>query len=401
MSKELAQRVQRIKPSPTLAVAARAEELQKSGKKILNLSVGEPDFDTPNYVKEAAIKAIHDGLTKYTAVDGTKSLKQAICDKFKRENNLDYKLDQILVSCGAKHSLYNLFATLLNEGDEVIIPAPFWVSYPDMVKLTDGTPVIIETEATQQFKITPQQLEAAITNKTRLIVLNSPSNPSGMAYTQAELKALGEVLLKHPEVFIVSDDIYEHILWNHLPFSNIVMACPELYSRTIVVNGVSKAYAMTGWRIGYAAGPANIIAAMKKVQSQVTSNPTSIAQAAAEAALNGDTTCIKQMCQSFKERHDYVYGELKSMPGVECLAGDGTFYIFPGIKAFLNKNAGPTNDLEFAELLLNDAGIALVPGSAFGTPGYLRISFATSMETLKASMQGMRTVIASLAACRA
>ena len=390
-----ADRVQRIKPSPTLAVSARAEELQRMGKKIINLSVGEPDFDTPQHIKDAAIKAIRDGLTKYTAVDGTTSLKQAICDKFNRENQLHYQLNQVVVSCGAKHSLFNLFETLVNPGDEVIVPAPYWVSYPDMVLLADGVPVIITTDATQQFKITPAQLDAAITAKTRLLVLNSPSNPTGIAYTAAELNALGAVLLKHPHVLIVSDDIYEHILWNHTPFTNIVMACPKLYEQCIVVNGVSKAYAMTGWRIGYAAGPAKIIAAMKKVQSQVTSNPSSISQAAAEAGLNGDNTCIHQMCQSFKNRHDFVYGELQAMPGVHCLSGDGTFYSFPSIADLLGRNK-LTNDIEFADYLLNEADIALVPGSAFGAPGHLRISYATSMEKLQQAMKNMRVAIEKL-----
>src|SRR3990167_4802025 len=390
-----ADRVQRIKPSPTLAVSARAEELQRMGKKIINLSVGEPDFDTPQHIKDAAIKAIRDGLTKYTAVDGTTSLKQAICDKFNRENQLHYQLNQVVVSCGAKHSLFNLFETLVNPGDEVIVPAPYWVSYPDMVLLADGVPVIITTDATQQFKITPAQLDAAITAKTRLLVLNSPSNPTGIAYTAAELNALGAVLLKHPHVLIVSDHIYEHILWNHTPFTNIVMACPKLYEQCIVVNGVSKAYAMTGWRIGYAAGPAKIIAAMKKVQSQVTSNPSSISQAAAEAGLNGDNTCIHQMCQSFKNRHDFVYGELQAMPGVHCLSGDGTFYSFPSIADLLGRNK-LTNDIEFADYLLNEADIALVPGSAFGAPGHLRISYATSMEKLQQAMKNMRVAIEKL-----
>ncbi|OGT46151.1 MAG: aspartate aminotransferase [Gammaproteobacteria bacterium RIFCSPHIGHO2_12_FULL_41_20] len=392
MIKTLADRVQRIKPSPTLAVSARAEELQKSGKNIINLSVGEPDFDTPQHIKDAAIQAIQNGQTKYTAVDGTQGLKQAICNKFKHENHLNYQLNQILVSCGAKHSLFNIFATMINPGDEVIIPAPYWVSYPDMVLLTDGKPIFITTDHTQQFKITPAQLEAAITPRTRLVILNSPSNPTGMAYTKAELCALGAVLLKYPDVLVVSDDIYEHILWNHTPFTNIVMACPALYNQVIVVNGVSKAYAMTGWRIGYAAGPAHIIAAMKKVQSQVTSNPTSIAQAAAQAGLSGDTTTIQSMCQSFKERHDFVYAALSTMPGVSCLAGDGAFYCFPDFSALLGRKT-LANDIDLAEYLLDKAGVAVIPGSAFGAPGYLRISYATSIEKLQQAMDNMRAAL--------
>ncbi len=397
MQIDLASRVHRIKPSPTLAVAARAEELKAAGKNIISLSVGEPDFDTPEHIKDAAIKALKDGLTKYTPVDGTKGLKQAIVDKFARENQLTYALNQILVSVGAKHSLFNLFAAILNEGDEVIIPAPYWVSYPDMVKLLDGTPVIIEAGREQQFKITPAQLEAAITTKTRAVVLNSPSNPTGVAYTKAELLALGQVLLKHPNVLVVSDDIYEHTLWSKEPFANIVMACPELYERSIVVNGVSKAYAMTGWRIGYAAGPAKIIAAMNKIQSQSTSNATSIAQAAAQAALNGDQSCITTMTNAFKERHDFVLGELQKMAGVKCFPCDGTFYIFPCMNEVIAK-AGMKDDIELADYLLNEAEIALVPGSAFGAPGFLRISYATSMEKLKEAMKRMAAALVKLTA---
>lgn len=380
---ELAQRVQRVKPSPTLAVSARAEELQAMGKPIINLSVGEPDFDTPIHIKEAAIKAIQDGHTKYTAVDGIKSLKKAIIDKFQRENQLQYELNQILVSCGAKHSFYNLFAATLNPGDEVIVPAPYWVSYPDMAKLVDANPVIVKADFDQQFKMTPAQLEAAITDKTRIIILNSPSNPTGIAYTAAELKALSEVILHHPGVIVVSDDIYEHNLWNHTPFTNILNVCPELYDRTVVINGVSKSYAMTGWRIGYAAGPAKIIAAMKKVQSQSTSNPTSISQYATIAALEGDQSCVRNMAREYKKRHDYLLAELQKMPGLKCLPADGTFYSFPSVEGLLNKKPGITNDLEFAEYLLNEGGIAIVPGSAFGAPGHIRISYATSPVVLE------------------
>lgn len=396
MIRELAARVQRIQPSPTLAVSARAEELIAAGKNIISLSVGEPDFDTPNHIKEAAIKAIHDGFTKYTAVDGTTGLKKAIINKFARDNKLSYTPAQILVSCGAKHSLYNLFAAILNPGDEVIIPAPYWVSYPDMAKLVDAVPVIVTAEFAQQFKISPAQLETAITPKTRLVILNSPSNPTGAAYTAAELKALANVLVKHPQIIIATDDIYEHTLWDPTLFSNILMACPDLYNQCVVVNGVSKAYAMTGWRIGYAAGPAPIISAMKKIQSQSTSNPTSVAQVAAEAALNGDQSCIALMTKAYKERHDYILTQLKNMPGVTCQPCDGTFYSYPSVEQLIKNSTHVQNDLELAEYLLNDAEIALVPGSAFGTPGYLRISYATSMEKIKTAMQRMHVAIEKL-----
>jgi aspartate aminotransferase len=392
LAQELAQRVQRIKPSPTLAVAARAEELQAAGKPIINLGIGEPDFDTPEHVKEAAIQAIRDGYTKYTVVDGSREIKQAIINKFARDNQLTYEPNQILVSCGAKHSFYNLFNAILNPGDEVIIPAPYWVSYPDMVKLNDGNPVIIKTDISQHFKMTPAQLDAAITDKTRVVILNSPSNPSGMLYSLAELKALGEVLLNHPGIMVASDDIYEHNCWT--PFSNILNACPELYDRCIVINGVSKAYAMTGWRIGYAAGPVKIIASMKKAQSQSTSNPASISQYAATAALNGNQDCVKKMTAAYRERHDVLYQALQSIPGIKCLPSDGTFYTFPSIEGLLNKNSDITNDLAFSELLLNEADIAVVPGSAFGLPGYLRISYATSMENILEAIERLRRLIA-------
>jgi aspartate aminotransferase len=396
MVADLSNRVSRIKPSPTLSVSARADELKAAGKNIINLSVGEPDFDTPAHIKDAAIKALHDGYTKYTAVDGIKPLKQAIVDKFARENGLNYALNQIIVSCGAKHSFYNFFSAILNPEDEVIIPAPYWVSYPDMVKLLDGTPVIVYAGLEQQFKITPAQLAAAITPKTRIVVLNSPSNPTGAAYSKDELRGLGDVLLQHPKVLVVSDDIYEHTQWRNKPFNNILMACPELYDRCLVINGVAKAYAMTGWRIGYTAGPANIISAMTKVQSQSTSNPTSIAQYATVAALNGDQSCITTMTNAYKERHDFVVGELQKMPGIRCLECDGTFYAFPCADELIAKSAGINNDIELAEYLLNEAGIALVPGSAFGAPGFIRISYATSMENLKNAMERMHAALAKL-----
>lgn len=395
---KLAERILRVKPSPTLAVSARAEELQAAGKNIISLSIGEPDFDTPDHIKEAAIKAIRDGHTKYTAVDSIKPLKQAVIHKFAHENHLNYELNQVLVSCGAKHSLYNLFTVLLNPGDEVIIPAPYWVSYPDMVKLAEGNPVIVNTDFAQQFKMTAAQLEAAITPKTRIVILNSPSNPTGIAYTKEELSRLGEVLLRYPHVVVVTDDIYEHNLWNHLPFANILNACPNLYEQCVVINGVSKAYAMTGWRIGYAAGPAHIINAMKKAQSQSTSNPTSISQYAALAALEGNQECVAAMTHAYKERHDYVVSELKKISGVRCLPSDGTFYTFPSIEGLLNKKPGITNDLEFSEYLLNEAELAVIPGSAFGAPNFIRICYTTSMNKLIEAMERLHKAVAALTA---
>ena len=389
----LAKRVQRVKPSPTLAVTARVAELRAAGKDIIGLGAGEPDFDTPDHIKAAAIKAINDGFTRYTAVDGTPALKKAIIAKFKRDNGLDYDLDQILVSCGGKQSFFNLCQALLNSGDEVVIPAPYWVSYPDMVRLADGEPVIIRAGVDTRFKITPEQLEAAITPKTRIVVINSPSNPTGVAYTREELAALGEVLKKCPQLLIATDDMYEHILWSNEPFSNILNACPELYARTIVLNGVSKVYAMTGWRIGYAGGPAELIKAMKKVQSQSTSNPTSISQVAAQAALEGDQSCIQPMIKAFKERHDYVVAALNDIPGVVCLPADGTFYCFPRMQTVIDRLDNVNDDIQLAEYLLDKAGVALVPGSAFGAPGYVRISFATSMDILKDAITRIATAL--------
>jgi len=388
----LSERVSRIKPSPTLAVTNRARELKAQGKDVIGLGAGEPDFDTPAHIKRAAIRAIEDGFTKYTAVDGTPSLKQAIITKFQRDNGLQFAPDQILVSVGGKQSFFNLCQALINAGDEVIIPAPYWVSYPDMVLLADGRPVIVSAGIDQRFKITPSQLQQAITPRTRLVVINSPSNPTGVAYTRAELTALGEVLREHPQILIATDDMYEHILWAAEPFTNIVNACPDLLEQTIVLNGVSKAYAMTGWRIGYAGGPKVLIGAMKKVQSQSTSNPTSIAQVAAEAALNGDQGCMAPMLKAFRERHDFVVEKLNRLRGVKCLPSDGTFYAFPDCRHAIAAS-GAANDVEFAEHLLNDAGVALVPGSAFGAEGYMRLSFATSLDALKSAMQRLTSAI--------
>lgn len=392
MDLQLSDRVQQIKPSPTLAVTNRAAELRAAGKDIIGLGAGEPDFDTPAHIKQAAIEAINSGFTKYTAVDGTPGLKKAIINKLQKDNGLSYEPNQILVSCGGKQSFFNLSLALLNPGDEVVIPAPYWVSYPDMVKIAEAVPVIIGTDESTRFKITAEQLEAAITDKTRLVVLNSPSNPSGVAYTADELKALGAVLKKHPDVLIASDDMYEYIWWADFAFENILTVCPDLYDRTIVLNGVSKAYSMTGWRIGYAAGPVKLIGAMKKIQSQSTSNPASISQVAAEAALNGGRACVEPMVKAFKERHDYLVAALNDIPGVSCIEGDGAFYAFPNLKAAMAR-AGIDNDVEFAEMLLNEAGVALVPGSAFGTPGYMRLSFATSMDNLKNAVARIRKAL--------
>jgi aspartate aminotransferase len=389
----LSDRVQRIKPSPTLAVTARAAQLKAAGKDIIGLGAGEPDFDTPDHIKEAAIQAIRDGFTKYTAVDGTPGLKKAIINKFARDNGLEYQPEQIVVSCGGKQSFYNLVEAMLNPGDEVIIPAPFWVSYPDMTLLADGIPVTLSAGQDQGFKLTPEQLAGAITPRTRLLVLNSPSNPTGVAYGKSELEALGEVLRAHPQVYIATDDMYEHIMWAAEPFSNILNACPDLYERTIVLNGVSKAYSMTGWRIGYAAGPKAIMRAMAKVQSQSTSNPTSISQVAAQAALEGDQGCIAEMVKAFRERHDFVVDALNAIPGVECVPSDGTFYSFPRVQGAIEQMDGVDDDLQLAERLITDAGVALVPGTAFGAPGHLRLSFATSMDNLREALRRMRETL--------
>ncbi|OZA24804.1 MAG: aspartate aminotransferase [Hydrogenophilales bacterium 17-64-11] len=396
---ELSRRVQAIKPSPTLAVTARAAALKASGRDIVGLGAGEPDFDTPQHIKDAAIAAINGGFTKYTAVDGTPGLKAAIIAKFKRDNGLDYAPKQILVSCGGKQSFFNLVQAVVNPGDEVIIPAPFWVSYPDIVILADGNPVIVEAGIEQGFKITPAQLQAAITPKTRLFVINSPSNPTGAVYTGDELAALGAVLRKHPHVLIATDDMYEHIRLDGAPFVNILNVCPDLYDRTLVLNGVSKAYSMTGWRIGYAAGPEAILRAMTNVQSQSTSNPTSISQVAAEAALNGDQGCITPMLDAFKARHRYVVDALNAIPGFNCVDSGGAFYAFPDVRpAILNLLArdvieAPT-DIAFSEYLLESADVAVVPGSAFGAEGYIRLSFATSQANLEKALKRIAQAMA-------
>ncbi len=395
----LSTRVQAIKPSPTLAVTARAAKLKAEGKDIIGLGAGEPDFDTPQHIKDAAIAAINKGFTKYTPVGGTPSLKAAVIAKFKRDNGLDYTAKQILVSCGGKQSFFNLALAVINPGDEVIIPAPYWVSYPDIVLIAEGKPVIVQAGIAQGFKMTPAQLEAAITPKTRMVVINSPGNPSGAVYTLAELQALGAVLRKHPKILISTDDMYEHIALTDEKFVNILNACPDLYPRTMVLNGVSKAYAMTGWRIGYAGGPENIITAMENVQSQSTSNPTSISQVAAEAALNGDQGCIAPMLKAFRERHVFVVNTLNRIPGLKCIMAGGAFYAFPDASAAiarLHKKGviREANDLALSEYLLVEAGVAVVPGSAFGSEGYIRLSFATSMENLRNALERIAKALA-------
>ena len=376
-----------------MVVTARAAALQAAGKDVIGLGAGEPDFDTPDFIKEAAIKAIHDGKTKYTPVGGTPSIKQAVCVKFKRDNALNYQPNQVLITSGGKQGCYNLVQVLIGPGDECIIPAPYWVSYPDMVLLADGKPVIIDTGVEQNFKITPEQLEAAITTRTKLLFLNSPSNPSGVAYSRVELAALGEVLRRHPQVIVGTDDMYEQILWTKEPFSNLVMACPDLYDRTVILHGVSKAYAMTGWRIGYNAGPKPIMDAMAKVQSQSTSNPCSISQVAAEAAILGDQRCIEPMLKAFKERHDFVYQSFKDLNSVSVVPADGAFYSLPNFQQVIAENPELSNDITLAEYLLNDAGVALVPGSTFGAEGCLRLSFATSMENLREAMSRIKRAL--------
>ncbi len=393
MNIPLSQRVKNIKPSPTLAVTARAGELRAAGHDIIGLGAGEPDFDTPEHIKTAAIAAIEQGQTRYTAVDGTPELKSAIVGKFKRDNALDYQPEQILVSCGGKHSFYNLAQALLDPGDEVVVPAPYWVSYPPMVELAGGVPVILQAGMDQGFKITPEQLDAAITARTRMVVLNSPSNPTGAVYSQGELRDLGEILLRHPHVLVVSDDIYEAIVWGGQPCRNILNACPELYPQTMILNGVSKAYAMTGWRIGYAAGPASVIKAMKTIQSQSTSNPASISQAAARAALEQDQGFIRQMTETFEKRYRHVRQRLNELPGVRCPEAQGAFYLFPDFSRVIDSLNGIEDDVSLGEWLLEKAGVALVPGSAFGAPGFMRLSFATSLEMLDEALDRLSVVL--------
>lgn len=383
----LSQRVQSIKESPTLAITAKAAKYKAEGRPIIGLAAGEPDFDTPQHIKDAAKAAIDAGYTKYTPVSGIPALKKAIVAKFKNENGFDYQLNEVIVGVGGKQTIFNLCLAVLNKGDEVIVPAPYWVSYADIAMVAEATPVIIECGIEQGFKLLPAQLEAAITPSTKLVMFNSPSNPTGAVYSLDELKALGEVLLKHPHVLVATDDMYEHVNLTGQKFHNILNAAPALKDRCIVLNGVSKAYSMTGWRIGYAAGPAYIIKAMEILQSQSTSNPTSISQYAAEAALSGDQACIEPMVKAFKERHKYVVDRFNAMPGLSCLMAGGAFYAFPDARAAIARlhaagKIAETTDMALAEYLLEKFDVAVVPGSAFGAEGYFRISFATSMANL-------------------
>jgi aspartate aminotransferase len=386
--------VQRVKPSPTLAVTARAARLKAEGKDVIGLGAGEPDFDTPTHIAQAGIAAIRSGFTHYTSVEGIDELKDAIIAKFQRDNGLTYERSQILISAGAKQTLFNLVMAVVDAGDEVVIPAPYWVSYPDMVLLADGLPVMPFAGMAQGYKITPRQLAAAITAQTRLLLLNSPCNPTGAAYTRAELRALGEVLLEHPRILIGTDDMYEKIYWEPEPFCSLVTAVPELYSRTVTINGVSKAYAMTGWRLGYCGGPKEIIAAMSTIQGQSTTNACSISQKAAIAALDGDQSCVAKMNAAFKERRDYVLRALNSLPGVSCLPGSGTFYAFADVSRAMTA-LNLRDDGEFAEMLLNEAGVAVVPGSGFGAPGHMRLSFASSMPILEKALDRIARILVS------
>jgi aspartate aminotransferase len=396
----LSKRVQQVKPSPTLAVTARAAQLKAEGKDIIGLGAGEPDFDTPLHIADAGVDAIRKGITRYTAVDGTAELKDAIIAKFKRDNGLTYERSQILVSSGAKQTCFNVCAALLDPGDECVIPAPYWVSYPDMALLADGAPVSVYAGPEQGYKITAAQLAAAITPRTKMLFLNSPSNPTGAAYTKAELQALGAVLDKHPRVVIASDEMYEHIYWGTEPYTSFVQANPQLYDRTITINGVSKAYAMTGWRIGYCGGPKAIVAAMATIQGQSTSNASSISQRAAAVALNGDQTCVGEMNKAFKERHDYIVAGLNAIPGISCLPGAGTFYAFAQVERAMHA-LGLKDDNDFAEYLLVEGGVAVVPGSGFGAPGHIRLSFACSMKTLEDALGRIERVLKVAVAKRA
>jgi aspartate aminotransferase len=396
----VSENLKRIKPSPTIAVTTKAKELAAAGKDVIGLGAGEPDFDTPENIKNAAKAAMDKGDTKYTAVDGTPALKKAIVEKFKRENGIEYKVSQVTVGTGGKQVLYNAFMASLNEGDEVIIPAPYWVSYPDIVLLAGGTPVFVECSGANNFKMSPEQLEKAITPKTKWLVLNSPSNPSGAAYSKQELKALADVLVKHPHVYVMSDDIYEHIVYDGFEFATIASIEPQLVARTLTVNGVSKSYSMTGWRIGYAAGPEELIKAIAIIQSQSTSNPSSISQAAAVEALNGPQEFLKDMNVSFKRRRDLVVKGLNAIPGIKCNNPEGAFYVFPDCTGLYGKKTASgkviNNDSDFVEYLLEDFLVAAVQGAAFGSPGYFRISYATSDTVLEKALERIAEAVSKL-----
>lgn len=395
---KLASRVAKVKPSETLAITAKANALRAQGRDVIGFGAGEPDFDTPDHIKKAAIAAIEAGFTKYTPVGGTDELKDAIINKLKADNHLEYKRSQIVVSCGAKHTLYNLAQALFEEGDEVIIPAPYWVSYPDIVVLAGGTPVILDTLEKDGFKMKPEQLKSAITGRTKAVILNGPSNPTGAAYSPDDLKALAAVLAD-TDLFIISDDIYEKILYADFSFANMATVDQRLKDRTIVVNGVSKAYAMTGWRIGYAAGPEEIIGAISKIQSQNTSNPTSISQKASVAALNGDQSVVSMMVGEFKKRRDYIVAALNDIPGIRCLMPEGAFYVFPNVSGIYGRShAGKqiTNSTEFIEYLLDEANVATVPGAAFGSDAHIRLSYATSLKNIEEGVKRIKNAVAKL-----
>jgi aspartate aminotransferase len=390
----LAHRLQRIRPSPTVSITALAGRLREQGRDMIVLSVGEPDFPTPEHVKAAAREALARNDTKYTAVDGTRALKEAVAAKLARENVLHYTPDQVLISSGAKQSCYNACLALLDPGDEAVIPAPYWVSYPDMVRLADAEPVIVHAGAERGFKIDAEQLAAAITPKTRLLILNSPCNPTGAVYSRDDLAAFGAVLREHPRVVVLADDIYEHIYWADTPFTSFAQACPELYDRTLTVNGMSKAYAMSGWRLGYAAGPLPLIKAMTSLQSQSTTSASTLSQAAARAALEGDQRCVRDMCAEFKRRHEVVLARLTAIPGVRCVPASGAFYLFPNVEA-AQRGKGLASDVELCERLLEAEGVALVPGAAFGAPGHVRISFAASLELLEEALRRVHRFLAA------
>jgi aspartate aminotransferase len=392
VSSNVSRRAQRVKPSPTLAVTALANRLKAEGKDIIGLGAGEPDFDTPAHIAQAGIDAINKGFTRYTNVDGIPELKDAIIAKFKRDNGISYERSQILVSSGAKQTIFNLCMAVLDPGDEVIIPAPYWVSYPDMVLLADGIPVTPSAGPEQGYKISARQLAAAITPKTRMVLFNSPCNPTGAAYTRAELRSLCDVLVEHPKILIGTDDMYEKIYWAPEPFVSVLTVAPELYDRTVTINGASKAYAMTGWRIGYCGGPKEIVNAMSTIQGQSTSNASSVSQKAALAGLTGDQQCVTDMNRAYKERHDWLVAALNSLPGVSCLPGAGTFYAFADVRGAM-RNLGLRDDNAFTEYLIDKAGVAVVPGSGFGAQGHMRLSFACSMQTLHKAIDRIRAVL--------
>ena len=390
--------VGRIKESPTLAITAKAARYKSEGKDIIGLAAGEPDFDTPQHIKDAAKKAIDNGFTKYTPVSGIPSLKKAIIDKFKRDNSLEYALNEVIVGVGGKQCIFNFCLAVLNAGDEVIIPAPYWVSYADIALVSNAKPVIVECGIEQKFKMTALQLENAITPKTKLLMLNSPSNPTGAVYSKEELKSLAKILIKHPNILIGTDDMYEHVKLKDMPFYNILNVEANLKDRCVIMNGVSKAYSMTGWRIGFAAGPSYIIKAMEILQSQSTSNPTSISQVAAEAALSGDQTCMQPMIKAFRERHDFVVKSFNEIQGLNCIEAEGAFYAFPDAREAIEnlydkKILKEKNDIALADYLLEKEGVAVVPGSAFGAEGYFRISFATSMKNLKEALRRIKRAL--------